>query len=101
MGPGGAPFSVSHFIWNELQIIAEDACKVLPFAPYVMFIIERVTGYTFTKDGLHNAYRGEKPHHAAIGETLPQFSAAVDRPESSHSSSCWKKKSKLSRFLRK
>lgn len=85
-----------------MQIAAEDAWKALPFAPYVMFIIERVTGYIFTKDGLHEPYRGEKTHHhVAVGETVPQSSAAVaDRPESSRSSSHRKKKSKIARFLR-
>jgi len=66
-----------------------------------MFIIERVTGYTFTKDGLHEPYRGEKTHHAVASETLRSLGAvAVDKLESSCSSSHRKKKSKLSRFLK-
>ena len=88
MGPRGEPFSVSHFIWHEIGIASEDARKALPFAPYLMFIIESVTRYTYTKDTLHEAYKGEKTHHAAVRETIPQpRGAAADILESSRSSS--------------
>lgn len=29
-GPSGAPFLVSHFIWNELQFVIEDSHKTFP-----------------------------------------------------------------------
>lgn len=48
--PEGEPFSVSHFLCHRLGIASKDARKALPYAPYVMFIIERVTGYVFAKD---------------------------------------------------
>lgn len=40
MGLGSTLFLLSHFIWYELGVESEDARKALPFAPYVMFIIE-------------------------------------------------------------
>ena len=42
----------------------DDARKGLPYAPYLMFVIERVTGYRFVKDGLHEQYKIEKARHA-------------------------------------
>ena len=38
----------------------EDGRKGIPYAPYLMFMIERVTGYRFEKDGLHIIYKIEK-----------------------------------------
>jgi len=88
-GPRGEPFLVSHFLCHKLGIASEDARKALPYAPYVMFITERVIGYVFAKDGLHEAYRGEKTHHSIVGDIVPQRhgGASIDIPESSHSSS--------------
>lgn len=70
MAPGSTPFSLSHFLWHEIGIASEDARKALPYAPYIMFIIERVIGYIFHKDTVHEAYRGEKTHHAAAGMSI-------------------------------
>ena len=98
MGLGSTPFSLLHFIWHELGIASKDARKALPFAPYVMFIIERVTRYTFNKDSVHEAYRGEKTHHIGVGETIPQHrgATAADIPKLTHSSSQrQRKKSKI------
>ena len=49
---------------------AKDARKGLPFVPYMMFVIERVTEYTFNKNKHHEPYRGERPHHDTVGETV-------------------------------
>ena len=58
--PRGDRFIVPHFMWRELRIAMDDGRKGLPYAPYLMFMIERVTGYKFDKDGLHTIYKIEK-----------------------------------------
>ena len=58
--PGGDKFNVPRFRWHELRNAMEDGRKGIPYAPYLMFIIERVTGYRFEKDGLHTIYKIEK-----------------------------------------
>jgi hypothetical protein len=40
---GGDKFNVPRFIWHELRLAMEDGRR-LPYAPYLMFMIERVTG---------------------------------------------------------
>ena len=42
----------------------------LPYAPYLMFVIKRVTGYRFVKDGLHEQYKIERAIHAKANETI-------------------------------
>jgi hypothetical protein len=43
--PGGDRFNVPRFMWHELRIAMDDGRKGLPYAPYLMFMTERVTGY--------------------------------------------------------
>ena len=57
--PRGDRFNVPRFMWRELRIAMDDGRKGLPYAPYLMFMIERVTGYKFDKDGLHTVYKIE------------------------------------------
>jgi hypothetical protein len=68
----------------------------LPYAPYLMFMIERVTGLRFPKDGMHTIYKIEKTHPAAATQGAGSTYAHEDVPESSRSrsqrSSKWKKK---------
>jgi hypothetical protein len=88
MGLGGAPFSVSWFIWNELTFTVEDSCKVLFYAPCVMFIIKRSTEFVFAKDGLHKPFKVEKtrsstlvePGQSCLASEHPQTSFASDHP---------------------
>ena len=47
-------------MWRELRNAMEDGRKGIPYAPYLMFMIERVSGYRFEKDGLHTVYKIEK-----------------------------------------
>ena len=51
--PGGRPFCIMDFMWNELQRVMVDPDKHLPAAPYIMYMIERVTKVTFPKDHKH------------------------------------------------
>jgi len=46
---GGDRFNVPCFLWSELRIAMDDGRKGLPYASYLMFMIERVTGYKFDK----------------------------------------------------
>ena len=48
-------------MWYELRNAMEDGRKGIPYAPYLMFMIERVTGYRFEKDGLHTIYKLRRP----------------------------------------
>jgi hypothetical protein len=35
----------------------EDGRRGLPYAPYLMFLIKRVTRLRFLKDGIHTVYK--------------------------------------------
>jgi len=57
--PGGDRFNVPRFMWIELRF-AEDGRRGLSYAPYLMFMIERVTEFYFLKDGTHTVHKIEK-----------------------------------------
>ena len=57
MLPCNRKFSVSKFIWFELSKTLDDARNNFPYAPYIMYIIERVSGLIFKKDGQHKSYQ--------------------------------------------
>jgi hypothetical protein len=44
-------FSISRYIWNKIHDTSEDPVKGLPYAPYLMHIIEQVSGIRFPSDG--------------------------------------------------
>jgi hypothetical protein len=56
MLPSAAPFFISKFIWYDLITSLENSVDNFPNAPYVMYIIELVTGYIF-KDCEHYSYQ--------------------------------------------
>ena len=93
--PGGDKFNVPRFMWQENRVAMDDARKELPYAPYLMFVIERVTGYRFVKDGLHEQYKIGKARHAKTSETIASPS---DVPESSRSGR--KKKNKMVQWIK-
>jgi len=43
-------FSISRYIWNKIHDATEDSVKHLPYAPYIMHIIEKVSGIHFPYD---------------------------------------------------
>ena len=43
MAPDAQPFSVFDFIWSEIRSVGERPLKGCGFAPYIMFMIEKVT----------------------------------------------------------
>jgi hypothetical protein len=48
---GAPPFSVIDYIWEEIKGISLNPQKNCGFAPYLMFLIENVTGRSFPKEG--------------------------------------------------
>jgi hypothetical protein len=55
--PGAKPFSVSKFIWFNLVEVTESGKCNLPYAPYIMYMIEMVSGISFKKDVEHASYQ--------------------------------------------
>lgn len=60
MAPRGHPLAIFDFIWKELRRAMTDARKHLPYAPYIMYMIDRVTKVTYPKDCAH------KPLHVRL-----------------------------------
>ena len=50
MAPDAQPFSIFDFIWSEIQSVGERPLKGCGFAPYIMYMIEKVRGHTFEYD---------------------------------------------------
>jgi hypothetical protein len=94
-------FNVPRFMWRELRISMEDGRKGLPYAPYLMFVIERVTGHRFDKDGLHTIYKIEKTQSTGVSRAVRCSPSVEDVPESSHSrSSKGKKMKKFGKWIK-
>ena len=74
----------------------DDGRKGLPYAPYLMFMIERVTGYKFDKDGLHIVYKIEKTQASGASKAMRRSPSVEDVPESSRSRS--RKGKKMEKF---
>jgi hypothetical protein len=55
--PHGFDFCVFDFIWEEIKAISERPLKSCGYAPYLMHMIERVTGRTFGCDNEHHPLR--------------------------------------------
>jgi hypothetical protein len=87
--PNGERFCVPRFIWVELGEAMDDGRRGLPYAPYLMFMIERVTGRRYNKDCPHTPYkikktRGGAPSGVAgFGRSRSHHTAQRDIPESS------------------
>jgi hypothetical protein len=56
MAPDEEGFCIFDFIWNELRRAMNDPMKYLPYAPYLMYIIERVTNVLYPKDFVHEPF---------------------------------------------
>ena len=57
MAPDARPFSVFDFIWCEIWSVGERPLKGCGFPPYIMHMIEQVTGHTFEYDKVHKALK--------------------------------------------
>ena len=51
------PFSIFDFIWCEIQSMGERPLKDSGFAPYIMYMIEQVTGHQFEYDRPHKVLK--------------------------------------------
>jgi len=87
---GGDKFNIPQFIWHELRLVMEDGRKGLPYAPYLMFLIERVIGISFLKDRMHTVYK-------TASQATGGSHAYEDIPESSRSRSRKDNKMKIFR----
>ena len=85
--PSGDRFNVPRFMWTELRFTVEDGRRGLPYAPYLMFMIERVTGFYFLKDGMHTIYKIEKTQLAVAIQGAGSSHAHVNISKSSCSRS--------------
>ena len=83
--PRGDRFNVPRFMWRELRNAMEDERKGIPYAPYLMFMIERVTSYIFEKDGFHTIYKIEKTQGAGASRAVRCSPSVVDVSKSSPS----------------
>jgi hypothetical protein len=94
MALGSDTFSISRFIWAKLSDSMDDARNDLPYAPYVIYIIERVSGIEFKKDVEHRPYKLTQWQHtgwealvgaagtSAAAEGRPSHRAGSGRPPS-------------------
>ena len=60
--PDAERFNVGRFIWVELAYAMGDGQRSLPYALYLMFMIERVSGQRFPKDFIHGVYNIKKTY---------------------------------------
>jgi hypothetical protein len=84
-------------MWVELGFAMDDGRRDLSYAPCLMFLIERVTGLRYSKDGFHQAYKIKKTWGGATPTHRTGSSFAhEDLPEGSRSrsrrSGSWKRK---------
>jgi hypothetical protein len=57
MAPDEEDFCIFDFIWNELRRAMNDPMKYLPYGPYIMYLIDRVTNFCYLKDVVHEPFR--------------------------------------------
>jgi hypothetical protein len=57
MRNGALPFNVIDFVWEQIKGISFNPQKACGFAPYLMFIIEDVTGRSFSKGREAHAFQ--------------------------------------------
>lgn len=98
MIPDSEAFSISRFIWLKLSGAMDDARNDLTYAPYIIYVIERVTDIIFKKDVEHKPYKLTQWQHlgweklvgiaitSAVAEAAPS-----SRTSSSHHRSIGRK----------
>jgi hypothetical protein len=81
MLPGTKPFSVSKFIWfNLIEVIESGKCN-LPYAPYIMYMIEMVSGISFKKDVEHASYQVKQWQHQKKQQVVEDYILKTARSE--------------------
>jgi hypothetical protein len=66
--PHGFDFSVFDCIWEEIKAISESPLKSCGYAPYIMHMIERVSGCTFRCDKEYHMLRIKNALRAPVEE---------------------------------
>jgi hypothetical protein len=73
MLPGEKPFSVSKFLWYNLVEVTESGKCNLPYAPYIMYLIEMVSGISFKKDVEHASYQVKQWQHQKKQQVVEEY----------------------------
>ena len=89
----GRPFCIMNFLWEELIAAEYDSRRGFSYAPYIMYVIEKVTGIFFRKDGEHLLYKltrtkqtgASKTPSASSDQSPPPVDSPPRRP---HGPSC-------------
>jgi hypothetical protein len=71
--PDGERFNIPRFIWVELGYAMDDGRRSLPYASYLMFMIERVSRQIFPKDYFHIVYNIKKTHDGRGGSRTTAY----------------------------
>jgi hypothetical protein len=72
-------------MWSKIAYVVVDSHKSLPYAPYLMYIIEQVVGYEFSHDTKHASYTPKllaprTPKDAPASTSAPAL-ATADAPQ--------------------
>lgn len=78
-GVNGGRFSISDFMWTKIAEASVNPHKSLPYAPYIMHIIEQVVGHRFYHDCPHSLY---SVRHLGPPGGPPALPACGDAPAS-------------------
>jgi hypothetical protein len=62
----GIEFSMFDFIWEEIKAISKSPLKSCSYAPYIMHMVERVTGRTFSYDKDHHPLMNKNDLRAPV-----------------------------------
>jgi hypothetical protein len=65
----GFEFSIFDFIWEEINAISENPLKSCGYAPYLMYMIERVTTWTFFCEKEHHSLQIKNDLRAPVEES--------------------------------
>uniref|UniRef100_A0A0D9W2R5 Uncharacterized protein n=1 Tax=Leersia perrieri TaxID=77586 RepID=A0A0D9W2R5_9ORYZ len=93
--------SIMYYIWDEMQLTANDAQRAPVYAPYIQLLIDEVVPHAFIKDRVHSPYapRNQTFRSSSLapsGSCAPSSTHAPTSRLSSSSSSS----SPIRRFLK-
>ena len=76
-------FDVFNFIWEEIRLSSSDPKRGCVYAPYIMCMIENVTGQIFHKEQKHTSYQVrviQTPYKKASGSTKYRTASPASPP---------------------
>jgi len=86
MDSSARPFNVFDFIWEEIRFTSLNPSRSCGYAPYLMYMIEKVTKKNFVKEVKHEPLRirPQKGHNpVAAPRRAPRSSSPTHKPFSS------------------